>query len=190
MTSTQQKSETDKKKKRSQNSHNQQEQEDTRHAVTVAVPSQTAFSFFRDFSHLSSFMKDLKSVEVLSPTRSRWTVEVKGKEAQWEVEITKEEPNRMISWRSVEGSEVDTAGTIWFTPAPEALGTIIHLSLEYKIPGGKLAELMTRFTGEDPRSLSFINLRRLKCFLETGEIATIEGQTSGREPGAEIIVKH
>lgn len=156
--------------------------------ATVAVAPEAAFLFFRDFANLPLFMKDLKSVEVLTPERSRWTVEVKGVEASWEAEIIDERPGEMIAWQSVEGSKVETRGAIWFTAAPEYLGTEIHLDLEYKVPGGKLTELITKMTGEDPRSLAFTNLRRLKCLLETGEIATTEGQPSGRDENAETII--
>jgi uncharacterized membrane protein len=159
-------------------------------AVTVGVPPEVAFNFFRDFNNLPLFMKDLKSIQVLSDKKSHWTVEVKGMTAEWDAEIVQERPGQMISWKSVEGSQVETSGSIWFSPAPETRGTVIGLILDYKVPGGKLTELITKISGEDPKSLAFTNLRRLKCFLETGEIATIEGQSTGRDSEAETIVKH
>jgi uncharacterized membrane protein len=159
-------------------------------AVTVGVPPEVAYLFFRDFENLPLFMKDLKSVEILSKTKSHWTVEVKGIKVEWDAEITDERPGEMISWQSVEGSQVETSGTIWFSPAPQDLGTVIRLDLDYKIPGGKLTELLTKLSGEDPKSLAFTNLRRLKCYLETGEIATIDGQSSGRDEDSENILKH
>lgn len=162
----------------------------SRLAVTVDVPPELAYAFFRDFSNLPLFMKDLKSIVIVSPTRSRWTVEVKGITAEWEAEITSERPGEMISWRSVKGFDVDTSGTIWFSPASQDRGTVISLILDYKIPGGKLTEFLTMISNEDPQSLAITNLRRLKCYLETGEIATVDGQTSGREDGAGIILKH
>lgn len=159
-------------------------------AVTVAVPRDVAYSFFRQFENLPLFMKDLKSVEILSEKNSRWTVEVKGLTAQWEAEITNERPGEMISWRSVKDEKIETSGSVWFSPAPETLGTVIGLVLDYKIPGGRFAELLTMLSGEDPKSLAFTNLRRLKCYLETGEVATIEGQSTGRDADAEMILKH
>lgn len=162
----------------------------SRLAVTVAVPPMVAFSFFRNFQNLPYFMKDLINIEVHSKTRSHWKVEVRGFTAEWDAEITNERPGEMIAWKSIEGSEVETSGSIWFSPAPENLGTVIGLILDYKIPGGKLTEIITTMLGEDPSSLAFINLRRLKCYLETGEIATTEGQPSGRDSDAKSILKH
>lgn len=159
-------------------------------AVTVGVPPEVAYTFFRDFTNLPLFMKDIKSVEVISEKRSHWTVEVKGFTAEWVAEIVSERPGEMISWKSQESSQVQTSGTIWFSPAPENLGTVISLMFDFKIPGGKITEMITKISGEDPKSLAFINLRRLKCYLETGEIATIEGQTSGRDEDTENSYKH
>lgn len=159
-------------------------------AITVGVSPDVAFAFFRDFKNFPLFVKDLKSVQVLTPKKSHWTVEVKGMTAEWDAEIIAEREGEMISWRSVKGSDVDTFGTIWFAPAPEALGTVISLIHDYKVPAKKLTEFITKFTGEDPKSLMFTNLRRLKCYLETGEIATIDGQSSGRETENENNLKH
>lgn len=159
-------------------------------AVTVGCPPAHAYAFFRNFRNLPLFMKDLKSIEVLSPTKSHWTVEVKGFTAQWDAEITAERVGEMIQWKSVGGSEVETSGSIWFSPAPGNLGTVISLVHDFSLPGGKLTELITMMIGEDPKSLALTNLRRLKCLLETGEIATIENQTSGRDSGSKSMLKH
>lgn len=160
-----------------------------KYAATIAVLPEVAYTFFRNFQNLPYFMKDLKTVEVVSEKRSHWVIEVKGMKAEWDAEIVEERPGEFISWRSVKGSDVQTNGTIWFTWAHEGLGTIVHLNLNYKVPGGKLTELLTKMSGEDPDSLALINLRRFKCFLETGEIATIEGQSSGRDDDSETL-KH
>jgi uncharacterized membrane protein len=166
--------------------------DDTSHySVTIGKPVQEVFQFFRDFQNLPYFMKDLKEVTILSPKKSHWVVEIDlGISVEWDAEIISERANEMIAWKSIEGSQVQTTGSVWFRPAPAGLGTIVSLLLDYKIPGGKITEWLTKFTGEDPDSLSFINLRRLKCYLETGEVATIKGQTSGRSEDLEPQQKH
>ena len=165
--------------------------DNSRHAITIGRPVEEVFQFFRDFSNLPMFMKDLKEVRVLSAQKSHWVVQLKnGLEADWDAEITSERANEMIAWKSVQGSDVDTTGSVWFTQAAGGKGTVVSLSLEYVVPGGKLTEVITKLTGEDPDSLAHINLRRLKALLETGEIPTTDGQPTGREEQAETIVKH
>lgn len=162
----------------------------SRYAVTIGKPQEEVFRFFRNFENLPLFMKDLKEVQVISEKKSHWVVEVHGMQAEWDAEITLERQDEMLAWKSVKGSEVETSGSIWFSPAPGGKGTVVSLVLDYKIPGGKLAEIITKFTGEDPETLAQLNLRRLKAVLETGEVPTIEGQPSGREENSETIVKH
>lgn len=163
----------------------------SRFAITIGKTQAEVFQFWRDLTNLPKFMKDLKSVEILSEKRSKWKVEVaSGLSVEWTAEITKERPNEMIAWKSIDGSEVDTWGSVWFWPAPEGRGTVVSLSLDYKIPGGKLAELAAKLLKEDPETLIQTNLHRLKALLETGEIPTTEGQPSGREEVSEGSTTH
>lgn len=166
--------------------------DDTSHySVTIGKSPQEVFQFWRNFKNLSYFMKDLKEIQILSPKKSHWVVEIEaGLSVEWDAEIVAERTNEMIAWKSLDGSEVITSGSVWFRPAPAGLGTIVSLLLDYKIPGGKLTELLAKLTGEDPDTLAFVNLRRLKCYLETGEVATIKGQTSGRSEDLEPQQKH
>lgn len=152
------------------------------YAVTIKREPLEVFKFFRDFENLPFFMKDLTAVSVLSATRSHWVVVLKsGAKVEWDAEIINEVPGQSISWVSLEGSPVSTRGTVTFNPAPENLGTVVSLYMDYSIPGGKLSEFALLFTGETPELLVLNNLKRLKALLETGEVPTTEGQTSGRD---------
>ena len=162
------------------------------HAITVRKSTQELYTFWRNFENLSKFMKDVESIKVISPKRSHWVVKLKsGASAEWDADITADEPGKMISWSSVEGSEVKTRGTVWFENATGGRGGVVRLSMDYEVPGGKLTEFITMFMGEDPDTLMMINLRRLKALLETGVIPTVEGQPSGREENStEVKVTH
>lgn len=160
-------------------------------SVTIGKTQAEIFAFWRDFKNLTLFMKDIKDIRIISAKKSHWTVALKsGLKAEWDAEITAERVNEMIAWKSLKGSEVETSGSVWFSPAPGDRGTVVSLIMDYSVPGGKLTELLTKITGEDPDSLAFINLRRLKAYLETGEIPTTEGQSSGREEKEETQLKH
>ncbi len=167
------------------------EAEKSRHSVTIKKTPEEVFAFWRDFRNMPFFMKDITEVKVLSPKLSHWTVTLKkGPSVHWDAEIISERPGQMISWKSVGDSEVKQAGSVWFIKAPGNLGTIVRLAMNYTIPGRKLVEAATKLMGEDPDSLIIINLRRLKAYLETGEIPTTEGQPSGRDDDAHPVVTH
>jgi uncharacterized membrane protein len=162
----------------------------TRHAITIGKSPHEVFTFFRDFRNLPFFMKDLTSIQTISETRSHWTVQVKnGAKVEWDADITGELLGRSISWASVEGSEVETSGQVTFELAPGERGTVVSLAMNYTVPGGKLTEFALFFTGESPDLLVQTNLKRLKAYMETGEIPTVEGQPSGRDEDSETL-KH
>ena len=53
--------------------------------------------------------------------------------------------------------------------------------MTYNPPAGPLGSLIAKLTGREPAILLKEQLRRLKQLLETGEIATTEGQPTGKD---------
>jgi uncharacterized membrane protein len=163
----------------------------SRHAITIGRPPDEVFQFFRNFENLALFMKDLDSVDVISPVQSRWKIQLKsGRSIEWLAEVRGEIPGLMISWGSLPGESVQTSGHVTFEGMPGGKKCVVRLSMDFAIPGGKLTEWATFLTGEDPDTLALTNLKRLKQVLETGEFATTEGQPSGREETSTYVVKH
>ncbi|HEX2833332.1 MAG TPA: SRPBCC family protein [Thermoanaerobaculia bacterium] len=151
-------------------------------AVTVNTSAEQVYRFWRDFSNLPRFMHNLEAVEVHDDKRSRWVAKgPAGKDVAWEAEIINEIPNELIGWRSINGSEVDNAGSVHFKQVPGGRGTEVKVVLRYDPPAGRFGATVSKLLGEDPALNVQEDLRRLKMLLETGEIATTEGQSSGRK---------
>lgn len=151
-------------------------------AVTVRCDPQVAYEYWRDFANLPIFMTDVTKITLKSSTESHWEIDLpRGPKVEWDAQIVAERYGEMIAWKSLDNSRIHQAGTIQFKNAPANQGTIVSLSLSYELFGGEITELATKLMLEDPRTLILQNLRRFKAFMETGEIATIEGQSSGRE---------
>ncbi|HET7435465.1 MAG TPA: SRPBCC family protein [Thermoanaerobaculia bacterium] len=150
-------------------------------AVTINASPEQLYSFWRNFQNLPRFMHNLESVEVHDTTHSRWTARgPAGSKVSWEAVIHNEVPNELIGWRSVDGSTIDNAGSVHFTPAPGGRGTQVKVVLRYDPPAGKLGAAVSKLLGEDPAMQVQEDLRRLKMLIETGELATNESP-SGRE---------
>jgi len=150
-------------------------------SVTVNATPEQLYTFWRNFENLPRFMHNLESVQVHDTKRSRWVAKgPAGKSVDWEAEIINEIPNELIGWRSIDGSEVDNAGSVHFKPATGNRGTEVKVILRYDPPAGKFGARISKLLGEDPASNVQEDLRRLKMLVETGEIATIEGQATGR----------
>ena len=127
-------------------------------------------------------MENLESVTQLGENRSHWVATGPGgKKVEWDAEIYNEKEGELIAWRSLSGADVTNAGSVHFEPAPDGRGTYLKVTLNYNPPGGKAAALFAKLFGSEPGQLVEHNLKRLKQLVETGEIATTEGQSSGRE---------
>jgi uncharacterized membrane protein len=85
--------------------------------VEVECPIRSVYNQWTQFEEFPRFMAGVKEVRQLDPTHVHWRAEIWGKEKQWDAEITEQEPDKRISWKSVSGAV--NAGTVRF----EALGT-------------------------------------------------------------------
>jgi uncharacterized membrane protein len=139
------------------------------------------YAYWRDFSRLPSFMTNLKSVTDLGNGKSRWVAKgIDGTDVEWEAEIYNERENELISWRSLKDADVVNAGTVRFEQGPKGHGTFVRVTLNYNPPAGPLGKTILQIFGAEPRQLIREDLSRFKQLIETGEIATVTGQTSGR----------
>lgn len=150
--------------------------------VTINKPVEELYRFWRNFENLPHFMKHLKSVTVISDKRSHWIANAPlGASVEWDADIVNEQENYFIAWASVEGADVDNSGFVRFQPAPQGRGTEVKVVIEYNPPGGAIGAGLAKLFGEEPEQQVGDDLRRFKMLMEAGEIATTEGQSSGRK---------
>lgn len=150
------------------------------HSVTIDATPEEIYTFWRNFENLPRFMHNLESVRVIDDKRSHWTARgPAGTTVDWDAEIINEIPNELIGWRSVEGSQVDNAGSVHFKRATGGRGTTVKVVLRYDPPAGVVGATLSKILGDDPSANVREDLRRLKMLLESGEIATSEGQPTG-----------
>jgi uncharacterized membrane protein len=148
-------------------------------AITVAVPRDEVYRFWRTLSNLPRFMSHLERVDVLGDNRSHWVAKAPvGMHVAWDAEIINEVEPEVIGWRSLPGADVASAGSVNFRNAPQS-GTEIVVRLQYDPPAGRLGSWIAATFGEEPSQQIREDLRRLKQFLETGEAATVSGQPAG-----------
>ena len=140
------------------------------------------YRFWRNLENLPSILSHLRHVRVLDDTRSHWVVDaprIAGGKVEWDAEITRDEPNAFIAWKSLPGSQIETAGQIRFAPAMGDRGTEVHVFMEYLPPAGKLGHWLAALFGSSPKQLIREDLRNFKRFHELGEIPTTRGQPRG-----------
>ncbi len=84
-------------------------------------------------------------------------------------------PNELIAWRSLEGVDVDNAGSVRFRPAPGNRGTEVTVELNYEPPAGRIGVTIAKLFGEEPEQQVREDLRRFKQVMEAGEVPTVQG---------------
>ena len=101
-----------------------------------------------------------------------------GTTVEWDARVINEIDNRVIAWQSLVGSRIATAGSVNF--AETERGTVVHVHLQYNPPGGKLGAAIAWLFGEEPNQQIRDDMRRFKQLMETGEIPTLERNSSAR----------
>ena len=150
-------------------------------AITINRPVPEVYAFWRDFENLPRFMHHLEMVETTSASRSHWIAKAPGgSSVEWDAEVTDDQPNKLIAWRSI-GSDDDVrnSGIVRFLPAPGGRGTELHVEINYDPPGGKAGALVAKLFGEEPGQQTGDDIRRLKQVLETGEVLRSHGSPEG-----------
>ncbi len=149
--------------------------------ITVMAPASAIYNFWHDLRNLPNFMKNLTSIQVQDAKRSHWKWKVLRGHAdiEWDSEITRDVPNSLIAWRSLEGSTCVHAGQVTFRELPHNRGTEVRVLLSYHPPGGRLTDFIEKVLGESPQRSTQDDLRRLRELIEVGLIPTTDGQSHG-----------
>ena len=146
----------------------------------VNRPPEEVYTFWRDFQNLPRFMRHLEAVQDLGNGRSRWRAKgPAGTQVEWEATIIADEPGSVITWRSLEGSDVDNAGAVRFESAPGGRGTIVKVNIQYNPIGGVLGAAVAKLFGEEPEQQLDDDLRRFKQVLEVGEVVVSDATLIG-----------
>lgn len=150
-------------------------------SITVNRSADDCYRYWRDLENLPRFMRHLEQVKSTADNRTHWKARGPvGASVEWDAEVTVDQPGELLAWHSVAGADVDNAGTVRFERAAGGRGTIVRVDLQYSPPGGKAGGLLAKLFGEEPSQQLDEDLRRFKWLLETGEIPTTVGQSSGR----------
>lgn len=152
-------------------------------AVTISRTPDDLYRFFRNFENLPHVMDHLKEVRVIDERRSHWVARAPAdSQVEWDAEILREEPGRLIVWRSLPGADVPSSGSVSFEPQPGDRGTVVRVTLAYDPPAGKLGALVASLFGEEPSQQIEEDLRHFKQVMETGEIPRAMANGHSRKP--------
>lgn len=143
-----------------------------RESIMIKRPSTEVYTFWRQLENLPFFMEHLQEVTKINDRIYHWKAKAPlGTSAEWDAAIIEEKENKLIRWKSIEGSEIENAGAVWFTEwrvneeGPPS--TLVEVEFYYKPPLGKVGALIASLFGENPKQQVKDDLQKLKFHLET-----------------------
>ncbi len=148
------------------------------HSMVVNKSPEELYRFWRNPENLPRFMSHVASVQTFGDKRSHWKMKsVAGTEFQWDAEIFNDKAGELIAWRTLEGADLDHAGSVHFERLPGDRGTEVKVVMEYRPPAGKLGVAVAKVMGEEPEQVIDTDLRRFKELMETGVVAEPQNLT-------------
>lgn len=139
-------------------------------SVTINQSPDELYRFWRRFETLPRFMRHVESVTQGDDEVSHWVVKTAtGRKLQWNARVIEDRPGEMISWQSLEGADVDNAGSVWFTPAPGGSGTVVKLSMKYSPPSGRVGNALAKLLGDGGERQIAEDLSSFKKLMERSD---------------------
>ena len=141
---------------------------DVRKSIVIDASPLELYSFFAAAENFPRFMEHVREVRVSGDGRWHWRVAgPAGTEVEWDAEVTRTDPGRLLSWRTVPNSTVESSGTVFFAPVEG--GTRIDVRLTYNPPLGAIGHAVAALFGSDAKKQLDDDLLRLKSLLEQGK---------------------
>jgi uncharacterized membrane protein len=129
--------------------------------IEVDRPVSTVYNQWTQFEEFPFFMDGVKEVRQIDDTHLHWRADVWGKEKEWDAEITEQEPDTRISWKSITGA--NNAGTVRFEPLEENR-TLVRVVMAYDPEGviENAGDALGLFTSQVEKSVE-----QFKQFIES-----------------------
>jgi uncharacterized membrane protein len=148
-------------------------------AINVDAPVDVVYALWSNFENFPQFMTNVLEVRNLGDDISHWKVAGPGGiPVEWDAEITRVIPEKMVAWKSVKGSTIPNTGYVKFEP--NANGTTeVSVRVSYNPPAGAVGHAFATMFGSDPKSEMDADLMRMKSLLETGSVPRDAAQKVG-----------
>lgn len=136
----------------------------------VKAPRQLVYESWRNLERLPRFLKHIKEIKVIDELHSVWVLKTPGRlpAIAWKAEIIDQEEGRELSWRSLPGSKIETAGKITF--ANTTGGTEVNLMISYRPPAGYIGSAAATVINPWLKEVVKEDLARFKRYIEAKAI--------------------
>ena len=139
-----------------------------RRTMTINRSAESLYQFWHEVENLPLFMNHVQSVTSTGDNGSHWVAKtpITGATIEWDSEVTVDQENRYIAWRTLGETPLAHAGSVRFEPARYSQATVVTLTLDFYQRGGPVVQGITRFLGYMPEQLALEDLRRFKELMD------------------------
>jgi uncharacterized membrane protein len=134
--------------------------------IDIDVPISTAYNQWTQFEEFPQFMGGVDEVRQLGDTLTHWKTSIGGVEREFDAEITEQEPDQVVAWRSIDGTTHE--GHVSFEPLG-ATQTRVRVRTSWQPES--LVEKAGAVVGADDRQVK-ADLKRFKEFIESRGVET------------------
>ena len=137
-----------------------------RTSLIVNAPKKLVYDTWRDLENLPHFLKHIKRIKVKDDIHSHWVLKTPGRipSVEWNAEIIDQEDERELSWRSLPGSMIETAGKITF--ADTLNGTQLDITISYRPPAGYIGSTIGNFLNPSLKKYVEDDILNFKNYIE------------------------
>ncbi len=141
-------------------------------SVLIKRPKEELYAYWRNLENLPDFMSHLKTVNEIDEKRSSWVAEGPGGlgRIEWEAEITWEQEDSILAWRSLPDSEIENSGEVRFEPVGSKK-TLVETTISYRPPAGKAGGVAAKLLNPAFKKVLENDLKEFKNIMEKGEKA-------------------
>jgi len=135
----------------------------------IARPAKEVYTYWRNLNNLPASIKHLLNVEMVDENLSRWKSNVMGNlfPVDWHAEIVKDEPGRLIGWRSARGTLLHHVGRVEFAETEDPRETLLKVVLSYHPPAGGIGLGLAKVLNPYFESLLKKEIKTFKHSIET-----------------------
>jgi HSP20 family molecular chaperone IbpA len=148
-------------------------------SIDVNVPLRAVYNQMTQFTDFPRFMEGVQEIRQLDDTHLHWHSKSRGRDSEWDSEITEQVPDQCIAWRNISGKK--NVGRVVFQPIADDK-TRVTLSMECDPEGSspevrEVENIIAKHTEED--------LARFKKFIESQGHET--GEWRGEVHNAQVM---
>jgi len=143
-------------------------------SVTIQRSARELYDMWHSSDFVSRVFSHVESVRSIGGNRTHWVMRgPAGVRLEWDAETINEIPGELIAWKSLEGADVVSAGSVHFKEhvlggAPQ---TEVTVRMQYSPPAGKAGALVAWVAGASPAATLREDLNGLKQRVERGYVA-------------------